>query len=438
MLSLFRRALVLAALLSLPALPAVRTLTILHINDLHSRLLPLENHHGGFAYLASVIRRERANCTDCILLNGGDVAQGSPVSTIFRGVPVFEIANMLGIDAATLGNHDFDYGWQQARKFLDIAKYPIVDANLTDPKGALFTTKPYVILQVNGLKVGVIGGMTEELKTLTTPQTLGDCHTTPLIDAVRKVAKELRPQVDIVVVVAHVSPQEELALLKSAPEVAVSITGHLHTALPQPLIEDGRLLVREKGYAEELGRLELKVDTDKKQAVAWEWKHILIDGSVPPAADVAAQVKHWEDEVSARVDRPLAVSKRAFRKQEVKAIIERAMREETHSDFAFMNQGGVRDVVPEGELKERNIWNIMPFDNRVVIGRFKGSQMPAAVVGDRKLDPDKMYTLAVSDFTAANQGTSENLHSTGLEFPKDAGLMRDILIAWFRKQKVIE
>jgi 2',3'-cyclic-nucleotide 2'-phosphodiesterase (5'-nucleotidase family) len=436
--SIFRRAIAVAALAALPALPAVRTLTILHVNDLHSRLLPLENHHGGFAYLASVIRRERANCTDCILLNAGDVAQGTPVSTIFRGLPSFELANMLGIDAATLGNHDFDYGWQQARKFLDVAKYPIVDVNLVGPKGDLFTAKPWAILQVNGLKVGVIGVMTEELKTLTTPKELGDCHTLPLVETVRKAAHELRPQVDIVVVVAHVSPQEELALLKSEPEVAVSVTGHLHTALPQPLIQDGRILVREKGYAEELGRLELKVDTEKKQAVAWEWKHILVDGSVPPAADVVEKVKRWEDEVSSRVDKPLAVSKRALRKQEVKLLIERAMREETHSDFAYMNSGGVRDIVPEGQLMERNIWNIMPFDNHVVVGRFKGSQIPAKVLGDRKLDPEKMYTLAVSDFTAANQGTPENFGVTGLEFPKDAGLMRDILITWFRKQKVIE
>jgi 2',3'-cyclic-nucleotide 2'-phosphodiesterase (5'-nucleotidase family) len=437
--SLFRRGCALAALFALPLMPAVRTLTILHTNDLHSRLLPLENHHGGFAYLASVIRRERANCTDCILLNAGDVAQGTPVSTIFRGMPVFEIANMLGYDAATLGNHDFDYGWEQARKFVGMAKYPIVSANLVDPKGGLLTPKPYVILHVNGLKVGVIGGMTEDLKNLTTPQTLGDCHTLPLLETVRKYAHELRPQVDIIVVVAHVTPQEELGLLKSEPDVAVTVTGHLHTALPQPLIQDGRLLVREKGYAEELGRLELKVDTEKKQAVAWEWKHILVDdAAVQPAADVAQQVKRWEDEVAARVDRPLAVSRRTFRKQEVKGLIERAMREETHSDFSFMNSGGVRDNVPEGELKERNIWNIMPFDNRVVIGRFKGRDLPAVVVGERKVDPETMYTLAVSDFTAANQGTAENLGVTGLAFPKDAGLLRDILIAWFHKQKVIE
>src|SRR6516165_1609664 len=100
-----------------PVAAEVRSLTILHINDLHARLMPLENKHGGFANLAAVIRRERANCKDCILLNAGDVAQGTPVSTIFHGLPVFEVTNLLGFDVSTLGNHDFDYGWMQARKF---------------------------------------------------------------------------------------------------------------------------------------------------------------------------------------------------------------------------------------------------------------------------------------------------------------------------------
>ena len=136
-------------------------LTILHLNDLHSRLTPLENKRGGFAYLATVIRRERANCKDCILLNAGDVAQGTPVSTIFHGLPVFEIVNLLGIDAATLGNHDFDYGWPQTRKFIATANYPIVSANVVGPKGHLFTKEPYVILNVNGLRVAVIGAMTK-------------------------------------------------------------------------------------------------------------------------------------------------------------------------------------------------------------------------------------------------------------------------------------
>ena len=433
------RRLALLLLACAPLAGEIRTLTILHTNDLHARLMPLENKHGGFAYLATVIRRERANCKDCILLNAGDVAQGTPVSTIFHGLPAFEVANLFGYDAATLGNHDFDYGWPQTRKFIATAKYPIVSCNVVGAKNELFTEKPYVILNVNGLRVAILGAMTDELNTLTIPKAIAPWHTTPVIETARKYARELKSQSDIVVLLAHITPQEELAFLKTVPEIPVLVTGHAHNGIPQPLIEDGRIMVRVKGYAEELGRLELKVDTEKKSVASWNWKHILVDSnSIPPAEDVAAVVKKWEDEVSARVDKPLAIAAHPFDKRAVKALIERAMRDETGADFAFMNYGGVRDSLPQGQLKVRHIWDIMPFDNRVVFGKFKGKDLPAVVVGERKIDPNREYTLAVSDFTAANQGSEENLRTTGLKFPHDGGLLRDILIDWFRKKKVIE
>jgi 2',3'-cyclic-nucleotide 2'-phosphodiesterase (5'-nucleotidase family) len=433
-----RRVLAAALLLCSSCLAEVRTLTILHTNDLHARISPLENGAGGFAYLAAAITRERAGCTDCILLNAGDLVQGSPVSTIFHGLPVFEIANLLGIDAATLGNHEFDYGWPQAQKFLKTSTYPTVTANLTNSKGKDFTDKPYVILKVNGLRVAIIGGMTDSLKELTTPKLLGDWHTLPLVETVRQYARELKSQSDLVVLLAHISGEEELAFLNSAPEIPVMVTGHIHRGLDRPLTQDGRVLVRVKAYGEELGRLELKVDTEKKAPVAWDWKRIPVTvASLEPQADVARIVKHWEAQVTARVDTPLATSTREFNKVEVKKLIERALREQTGADFAHMNQGGVRDIIPKGQLLERHIWNVMPFDNTVVVGTFKGRDLPPVVVGDRKIDPDREYTLAVSDYTAANQETRENLSSRGLKFPNDVGLMRDILIDWFRKKQVI-
>jgi 2',3'-cyclic-nucleotide 2'-phosphodiesterase (5'-nucleotidase family) len=416
----------------------VRTLTILHTNDLHARISPLDNHYGGFAYLAAAIEHERAGCHDCILLNAGDLVQGSPVSTIFHGLPVYEIANLLGIDAATLGNHEFDYGWPQAQKFLKTSKYPTVTANLANAHGKEFTEKPYFILRVNGLRVAIIGGMTESLKTLTTPNLLGDWHTIPLVETVRQYARELKSQSDLIVLLAHINAEEELAFLNSVPEIPVMITGHIHRGLEQALTQDGRVLVRVKAFGEELGRLDLKVDTDKKALVSWNWKRIPIDSTkIEPQPDVAKAVKHWEDQVTARVDTPLAISTRAFSKVEVKALIERALRDQTGADFSHMNQGGVRDIIPKGQLLERHIWNIMPFDNTVVVGTFKGRDLPPVVVGDRKIDPDREYTLAVSDYTAANQETRENLSSKGLQFPNQVGLMRDILIDWFRKKQVI-
>ena len=433
------RWLALAIVAAAPLGAEIRSLTILHTNDLHARLTALEDGRGGFAALAAVIRREREHCSDCILLNAGDLAQGSPVSTIFHGEPVFDIANLFGFDAATLGNHDFDYGWMQARGFIRDAKYPIVSANMVGAEGRLFTPKPYVILRVNGLRVAVIGAMTEELRTLSTPKLMGEWHAAPVIETARKYATELHDEADLIVLLGHINGAEENQFLSLAPEIPVLVTGHIHTGLEHEVVRGGRILVRVKGYGEELGRLELKVDTEKKAPVSWNWKRIPVDGRrVMPAADVATLVKRWEGEVTKRVDQPLAISKRKFDKPEVKRLIEQAMRDETGADFAFINLGGVRDIVPKGQLLVRNIWDIMPFDNRVVFGKFKGSELPAAVVGSRKIEPDREYTLAVTDFTAANQNADEQLRTTGLEFPGDGGLLRDLLLDWFRKKSVID
>jgi 2',3'-cyclic-nucleotide 2'-phosphodiesterase (5'-nucleotidase family) len=433
-----RWALALTLLACSPLAAEIRSLTILHTNDLHARLSPLEDRQGGFAYYAAAIRRERANCSDCILLFAGDLVQGSPVSTIFHGLPVYEIANLFGFDAATLGNHEFDYGWMQARKFIETANYPVVSSNVVDAAGRLFT-QPYVILNVNKLRVAVIGAMTESLHDLSQPQFLGEWHTLPVVATARKYAAELRATSDLAVLLGHITGEEEIEFLNTAPEIPVLVTGHLHAGLRQAVSRDGRVLVRVKAYGAELGRLELQVDTEKKAPVSWTWKRIPVDSTkMEPAADMAREVKRWEDEVAARVDQPLAVSKRQFTKAGVKRLIEQAMRDETGADFAFMNLGGVRDILPQGQLKVRNIWDIMPFDDTVVVGTFKGRELPPVVLRGRKVDPDREYTLAVSDFTAANQGAAENLRTTGLKFPHDVGLLRDLLVDWFRKKKTIE
>ena len=417
----------------------VRPLTILHINDIHAHLSPSDQGLGGFAYLATAIRRERANCPECILLNAGDLVQGTPVSTIFHGLPVFEVANLLGFDAATLGNHDFDYGWMQARKFIETANYPMVSANVVGADNRLFAPQPYVVLNVNHLRVAVIGALTDDMRNLSTPKLMEEWHTIPVIATVRRYAAELKDKSDLIVLLGHLTGEEEKEFLESVPEIPVIVTGHLHNGLEREMTRDGRVLVRVKGYAEELGRLDLKVDTEKKAPVSWTWKRIPIDASkIEPAADVAPLVKRWEDEVTARVDRPLAVSRKKFTHAEVKALIEQAMRDETGADFAFMNLGGVRDELPEGQLLERHIWDIMPFDNLVVIAKVKGSDLPAVVLGGRKPDPGREYTLAATDFTAANQSAPSELRTTGLKFGDDVGLLRDLLIDWCRKKKVIE
>lgn len=103
-----------------------------------------------------------------------------------------------------------------------------------------------------------------------------------------------------------------------------------------------------------------------------------------------------------------------------------------------MNMGGVRDVVPRGRVLARHIWNIIPFDNKVVIGAIKGSRLPETVTAGKTIDPGREYRLATSDFSAANQSSPTELRSTGLEFPEQGPLLRDLLLEWVKQQKTLD
>ena len=170
-----------------------RHLTILHSNDLHAHLLPDDRGLGGFAYLATAIRQERANCSACLYLNAGDLVQGTPVSSIFHGTPVYEIANLLGFDAAVVGNHEFDYGWKAVLNFAHIAHYPLLSANVLDGQGKVLTGKPYVILTTGGIRVAVIGVLLEDLaKDYSLPEAIGPVHVLPVVETVRRYVAEVR------------------------------------------------------------------------------------------------------------------------------------------------------------------------------------------------------------------------------------------------------
>ena len=151
-------------LFALPVLAQdVRPLTILHSNDLHAHLLPDDQGMGGFAYLATAVREERAHSAASLYLNAGDLVQGTPGLDAFQGLPIYQIANLMGFDVSTLSNHEFDYGWRRIQDFVKAAKFPVVSANVVDNSGALLTGKAYVIKTVGGIRVAVIGVLLGDL-----------------------------------------------------------------------------------------------------------------------------------------------------------------------------------------------------------------------------------------------------------------------------------
>ncbi len=419
---------------------ATRALIILHTNDLHARLLPDTKNLGGFAQYAAVIRRETAGCHSCIVMNAGDLVQGTPVSTLFRGAPVYQIANKLGFDVSTLGNHEFDYGWQTIRQFFRLAKFPTVLANIVDDGGNLLAPRPYLIKNVNGIRVAVIGAVMGNLVTnYLAAGIAGPWHPLPVVQTVQRYVDEIGSRADFIVVLGHIEAGERMDLLRNVPKVAVIVTGHSHRGLEKPEVVDGRVGVEAKAYGVELGRLDLEVDVAHHSIASWDWKRIPVDAStVTPAADVKKLVDKWEAKASKVVDVPIGESKREIAGPELKRLIESAMSEEMHADFSYMNQGGVRDRLPKGKLLARNVWNIMPFDNKMVTGKFKGSQFSQKLTGGRAVDHAREYIIAMSDFSAGNESERKLLGIEDLQFQTHTTLLRDLLIDWIKKKSVLE
>ena len=410
----------------------IRSLTILHLNDLHARLLPDERRRGGFAHVAEAIRRERAKSEAALVMHGGDLVQGTPVSTIFEGVPVYEVASRLGLDFHTLGNHEFDYGWRKIPEFIRASSFPVVSANVVDAKGNLLAREAYRLREINGIQVAVIGVLTGELDGLTRASLRGPWRTLPVSETIARYVDEIGDRADLIVVLAHIFPEEEDRILRQNDRVPVIISGHHHGGQDAVKQYRGRICVKTRPYGRELGRLDIRFDVGRKRLVSHRWKRIAVDAAAyPPDPATLQLVQKWEARVSKIVDVPIGRSARAFGRRELQPWIESVMRDAVGADMAYMNPGGIRDGLPRGEILARHVWNVMPFDNLIVTARLRGDRFPQEMRADREVDPEREYVVATNDFIA------EKWRERGLQFSKHGPALRDSLIEWVRKHKVV-
>ncbi len=427
---LLRLGLLLAIGLLVPTAGA-ETLTLLHLNDLHARLLPDDDGLGGFAHVATAIARERDNAERSIVLHAGDMVQGSPVSTLFSGTPVYEVANGLGIDAHCLGNHEFDYGWEQIEKFRAASAAPILAANVTDQDG-LHLVQPYQLLDAGGLSVAVIGALTEHLPRLIKPSQAGRWRAAPLVESIRSAVAQVQSRADLIVVLGHLFDYEDERVLRQVPEVDVVVSGHDHGGLNRELVIDGRIAVKLRPYGRELGRLDLTLDAASGTVVAHEWRRIPIRSDIFPADPrVAERVSHWESKVSDLVDVPVGRCSRNLGRTATKALIETALRERTGAELAYMNRGGVRDSLVAGTINARHIWNILPFDNELVEATVLGRDLPAGLDVSEEIVPDRRYRFVTNDYVA---GLEEYRR---LPFRKVGVTLRDAFLDWVKQRGTV-
>ncbi len=402
----------------------VEQLTILHLNDLHAQLTPDDQGRGGLAHVATAIKEEKRNAGASILLHGGDMVQGSPVSTIFEGTPIYEVANSLGFDAHCLGNHEFDYGWRRIRDFQDASHAPILAANIRNAEGKPLVP-PAHIIRAGRLRVAVVGALTARLSTLIKPQQSGPWQAEPVVESLAPVVSDLHDEVDVVVVLGHLFDDEDELVLHHLADVDVVVSGHDHGGYNREVVIDGRIAVKLRPSGRELGRLDIWFDTEEERVVRHEWKRIAVQSERYPAQrDTEELVRKWEARVSARVDVDIAQCSRNLGRSELRALIERALREATGADLAYMNWGGVRASLSQGTVKARHIWNMLPFDNELVEATVRGHQLPEEFAKGRNIEPDRIYRFVTNDYVSSQWSDHP------IRFRPVGAALRDTFLDW--------
>ncbi|MFT5144190.1 MAG: 5'-nucleotidase [Rhodothermales bacterium] len=256
-------------------------LVILHTNDTHSRIDPFpvdgsrNSGLGGVARRATLIKRIRATQPNVLLLDSGDIFQGTPYFNFFGGEIEYKAMSAMEYDVSTIGNHDFDNGIQGFVDMQPHASWEWVCANYdVSNSGMAPFVKPYTIKKIAGIKVGIFGVGIEFAGLVLASLHEGVTYSDPVLSA-RRTATELREAgCDIVICLSHLGHRNrgdrpsDTAVGQEVPEIDIVLGGHSHTFLDAPEVFEtsrGFTLVHQVGFAGiRLGRIDLVLDRDKK------------------------------------------------------------------------------------------------------------------------------------------------------------------------------
>ncbi len=234
--------------------PISKKITVLHTNDVHSQIDPLPNNHykypglGGFARRASIIEQVRTENPNTILLDAGDIFQGTPYFNYYGGEIEFKLMSKLKYDLATIGNHDFDNGINGLLSQLPNATFNFVSANYDFTNTILNDfVKPYKVLVKDGIRIGVFG-LGVELEGLVNKNLYKETLYLDPIEIAQDMSRVLKEEehCDIIICLSHIgydyktNPDKvsDLHLAKKTKDIDLIIGGHTHTLLPKPTIVD--------------------------------------------------------------------------------------------------------------------------------------------------------------------------------------------------------
>lgn len=456
----------LVVLLLVVSLLALATkITVFHINDTHGRAWPFTdsagNIIGGFSTVASIIDAERKTNPNVLFLHAGDLNTGVPESDLLNALPDIFVLNRMKLDAMAVGNHEFDKPRDVLLRQLRWAKFPFLSANIYKDGNPMFTQ--YIVKNISGIKVAIVGFTTEHTKILEGPNS-EDLEFKNVIEVAKALIPEIRKEADVVIALTHLGIGQGYSeiyttadqLAKEVSGIDLIIDGHSHTNLTQPMIVNGVPIVQAFEWAKVLGRADIYFEDGKVTKIEWQAIPVIQSKVVgkdaagknvyevvtPEAAYVKTALDYFKKLGGTKLDIVIGVTdilldgERAnvrSKTTNLANLIADSMLWKTNADVALTNGGGIRASIKPGEIKIRDVLTVLPFGNTLYVIEMKGSELlkvfefaasvptgqgaflqvagatwkseggklTEVLIGGKPVDPEKVYKVVTNDYMAA-------------------------------------
>jgi 5'-nucleotidase/UDP-sugar diphosphatase len=503
-----------------------RKIYIFYTNDIHGAITEEEADFlnpefppllGGGAAAANIIFSYRKKAKDnddiVLVLDAGDIFQGTPIGTKTAGKAIIDYMNRVGYDAGAAGNHDFDLGKDVFVDLTRRANFPILSANLIDKEtgGVFKAVKPYTIIEKKGVRIGIFGITTEATENMSFPKNITGLDFSAEAPAAQRAVNALREKgVDLVIALVHMGlpydTEEGYRAMKSdeangkikvsylnAMEMAHYVSGidllfggHLHLGYQEPWEDpvNHTLCFQNYGNGGNLGLVEIKIDRRSKTIAGYELPGrngsllLLTLDEFWPDSNIYADIKNEQAEVEKGYDEVIGVSKVDLNRSgegesTMNNLICDAMIQATGADFSLTNFGGIRADLRAGPITRRDLFQVLPFGNSLVVmqmtGEFlkqvveskistgrsglaigggmiefdqnrpDGNKITFFMVGEHPLYPKKEYRLVTTDYLAeGNSGLDLLLQVDEANVAHTGILLRDAVSEYISTHNPLE
>ena len=414
-------------------------LHLIWTNDMHGHIVPeparfmnpdfpppLGGGYSAARYIAGVREQAAKDGDEVLLMDVGDIFQGTPVGNKTEGAAVVKYYNAMGYRFLVPGNHDFDKGRTNTERLARMSDFPWLSANILEKDTGKIPDWliPTLMLEYQGIKIGVVGITTPSTAVMSFPENIEVLEFKPMPPVIEEYRDKLKADgADLILLAIHeglpYDPEEGwkriagstetettqeqtgtfgsnysyggmnlMELVNSVPGIDVAVGGHTHRGYYEPWIDpvNHTMCFETFGNGSSLGHVILKIDRKTGSLIGYENADsrgtliTLFEDEIWPDAETEKILKPYRDEAEAEMNAVVGVTRVSLGRggpgaNLVGNLVTDAMREYFNADFSFQNMGGLRADIPSGNMSARDIFSVLPFGNELVSVEMDGRML---------------------------------------------------------------